>query len=309
MEILEFTEYVNRQYEHNLVIAIGQFDGLHIAHKELVKITLESAKINNYKTAIMTFDPHPDYVLGKEEKNLRVMTIEEKAAMLENLGIDFLIIIKFDKEVSSLSPRQFIIDYLFTINVKEVVVGSDFVFGKNGSGTGEMIFELSGQTIKGVVVPEMKVDNEKIGTCKLKKLLKNGEVNEIKKWLGRNFSIIGIVEEGRKIGREIGFPTVNLSLREDFVDIKKGVYAVHVYYQCKKYYGISNVGNNPSFNFKNNVSLETFIFDFNENIYGKLVTIEFVDFIREEIKFSSREELISQINSDIKKAREILGIQ
>ena len=308
MEILEFTEYVKRQYEHNLVIAIGQFDGLHIAHKELVKITLESAKINNYKTAIMTFDPHPDYVLGKEEKNLRVMTIEEKAAMLENLGIDFLIIIKFDKEVSSLSPRQFIIDYLFTINVKEVVVGSDFVFGKNGSGTGEMIFELSGQTIKGVVVPEMKVDNEKIGTCKLKKLLKNGEVNEIKKWLGRNFSIIGIVEEGRKIGREIGFPTVNLSLREDFVDIKKGVYAVHVYYQCKKYYGISNVGNNPSFNFKNNVSLETFIFDFNENIYGKFVTIEFVDFIREEIKFSSREELISQINSDIKKAKEILGI-
>ena len=174
MEILEFTEYVNRQYEHNLVIAIGQFDGLHIAHKELVKITLESAKINNYKTAIMTFDPHPDYVLGKEEKNLRVMTIEEKAAMLENLGIDFLIIIKFDKKVSSLSPRQFIIDYLFTINVKEVVVGSDFVFGKNGSGTGEMIFELSGQTIKSVVVPEMKVDNEKIGTCKLKKLLKNG---------------------------------------------------------------------------------------------------------------------------------------
>lgn len=309
MEILEFTEYVKRQYEHNLVIAIGQFDGLHIAHKELVKITLESAKINNYKTAIMTFDPHPDYVLGKEEKNLRVMTIEEKAAMLENLGIDFLIIIKFDKEVSSLSPKQFIIDYLFTINVKEVVVGSDFVFGKNGSGTGEMIFELSGQTIKGVVVPEMKVDNEKIGTCKLKKLLKNGEVNEIKKWLGRNFSIIGIVEEGRKIGREIGFPTVNLSLREDFVDIKKGVYAVHVYYQCKKYYGISNVGNNPSFNFKNNVSLETFIFDFNENIYGKLITIEFVDFIREEIKFSSREELISQINSDIKKAREILEIQ
>lgn len=309
MEILEFTEYVKRQYEHNLVIAIGQFDGLHIAHKELVKITLESAKINNYKTAIMTFDPHPDYVLGKEEKNLRVMTIEEKAAMLENLGIDFLIIIKFDKKVSSLSPRQFIIDYLFTINVKEVVVGSDFVFGKNGSGTGEMIFELSGQTIKGVVVPEMKVDNEKIGTCKLKKLLRNGEVNEIKKWLGRNFSIIGIVEEGRKIGREIGFPTINLSLREDFVDIKKGVYAVHVYYQCKKYYGISNVGNNPSFNFKNNVSLETFIFDFNENIYGKLVTIEFVDFIREETKFSSREELISQINSDIKKAREILGIQ
>lgn len=308
MEILEFNEYVKRQYEHNLVIAIGQFDGLHIAHKELVKITLESAKINNYKTAIMTFDPHPDYVLGKEEKNLRMMTIEEKAAMLENLGIDFLIIIKFDKEVSSLSPRQFIIDYLFTINVKEVVVGSDFVFGKNGSGTGEMIFELSGQTIKGVVVPEMKVDNEKIGTCKLKKLLKNGEVNEIKKWLGRNFSIIGIVEEGRKIGREIGFPTVNLSLREDFVDIKKGVYAVHVYYQCKKYYGISNVGNNPSFNFKNNVSLETFIFDFNENIYGKLITIEFVDFIREEIKFSSREELILQINSDIKKAREILGI-
>lgn len=308
MEILEFTEYVNRQYEHNLVIAIGQFDGLHIAHKELVKITLESAKINNYKTAIMTFDPHPDYVLGKEEKNLRVMTIEEKAAMLENLGIDFLIIIKFDKKVSSLTPKQFIIDYLFTINVKEVVVGSDFVFGKNGSGTGEMIFELSGQTIKGVVVPEMKVENEKIGTCKLKKLLRNGEVNEIKKWLGRNFSIIGIVEEGRKIGREIGFPTVNLSLREDFVDIKKGVYAVHVYYQCKKYYGISNVGNNPSFNFKNNVSLETFIFDFNENIYGKLITIEFVDFIREEIKFSSREELISQINSDIKKAREILGI-
>ena len=309
MEILEFTEYVNRQYEHNLVIAIGQFDGLHIAHKELVKITLESAKINNYKTAIMTFDPHPDYVLGKEEKNLRVMTIEEKAAMLEKFGIDFLIIINFDKEVSSLSPRQFIIDYLFTINVKEVVVGSDFVFGKNGSGTGEMIFELSGQTIKGVVVPEMRVDNEKIGTCKLKKLLRNGEVNEIKKWLGRNFSIIGIVEEGKKIGREIGFPTVNLSLREDFVDIKKGVYAVHVYYQCKKYYGISNVGNNPSFNFKNNVSLETFIFDFNENIYGKFVTIEFVDFIREEIKFSSREELISQINSDIKKAREILGIQ
>ena len=307
MEILEFTEYLNRHYNHSLVIAIGQFDGLHIAHKELVRLTLESAKLNNYKSAIITFDPHPDYVLGKEDKNLRVMTIEEKAKMLENLGIDFLIIIKFDKSVYSLTPKQFIVDYLFTINVKEVVVGSDFIFGKNGSGTGEMIYELSGRTIKGVIVPEMKVENEKIGTCKLKKLLKNGEVKEIKKWLGRNFSIMGIVEEGNKIGRQMGFPTVNLSLREDFVDIRKGVYAVNVYYNCRKYLGISNVGNNPSFNFKNRLSLETYIFDFNEDIYGKLVTIEFVDFIREEHKFSSREELVSQIKIDIEIAKKILG--
>ena len=307
MEILMFEEYLSRNYNHDLVVAIGQFDGIHIAHKELLKITLNSAKTNNYKSAVITFDPHPDYVLGKDETNKRVMSIEEKAKVLGEIGIDYLIIIRFSKEVSRITPKQFIIDYLFTIKVKEVVVGSDFVFGRNGSGSGEMILELSGMKIKGTVVPEMRVDDEKIGTCKLKCLLKEGKVKEIKRWLGRNFSVIGIVEQGRQIGRTIGFPTINLSLRDDFVDIKKGVYAVYVYYNYKKYQGIANIGNNPSFNFKNNLSLETYIFDFEKDIYNEIVTIEFIDFIREEKKYNSKEELISQINEDIVLVKKILN--
>ena len=150
--------------------------------------------------------------------------------------------------------------------------------------------EYSNHLIKVNVIPEMKYENEKIGTEKIKELLKQGDISKINKLLGRNFMISGIVVRGRQIGRKVGFPTINLVVREDFVEIKKGVYAVRVYHMNKQYNGIANVGNNPSFNYKERVNLEVHIFDFNEDLYDQLVSVELIDFIREEVKFLERME-------------------
>lgn len=307
MAIIKFEDYIKLNKKEELVVGIGQFDGLHIAHRQIISVIEEIGKNKNFKTAIITFDPHPDFVLGKKEKISNVMTLEEKANELELLGIDYLIIINFDINFSKVCAEDYVKEYLLKLNVKEVVVGSDFIFGSKGLGKGYMISEYSNHLIKVNVIPEMKYENEKIGTEKIKELLKQGDISKINKLLGRNFMISGIVVRGRQIGRKVGFPTINLVVREDFVEIKKGVYAVRVYHMNKQYNGIANVGNNPSFNYKERVNLEVHIFDFNEDLYDQLVSVELIDFIREEVKFSSVDDFKEQLKQDIEKTLVILN--
>lgn len=301
---LEFENYKKNNIP--VVATIGQFDGLHVAHLSLINNTIDIAKNKNIKSAIFTFDPHPDFVLKKDLTNTYVTPINEKIKLLANLGLDFMFIIKFDLDIAGIESIDFVNNILVNNNVKEVVVGFDFCFGKYGKGKANEITKLSNGLIKTTIIEEIKYNEEKIGTTLVKQYLKLGKVDEVYKLLGRFYKIKGTVVEGNKVGRTLNLPTANLKVDKQFANIKPGVYAVRVLIENKQYYGFANLGYNPSFNESIDMVFETHIFDYSDNLYGSTLEIELLSFIREEIKFKSKEEFLNQINIDKEKVQKYL---
>lgn len=305
---LVILDKTNFKFDKSLVVAIGQFDGIHLGHLSLLKKTIEIGKENNYKTAVMTFDPHPDFVLGKDTKLTYITPFEEKKKMIENLGFDYLIVINFDLEIANMEPISFVEKYLVEQNVKEVVVGFDFVFGKRGSGKAEEINALSKNRIKTTIISKQNYNNEKIASSRVKDKLKNGDMEEVKNLLGRYYSIIGKIVYGKQVGKTIDVPTANLEYDEKYVDLKPGVYATIIEIDNNSYIGITNFGNNPSFNYTNKRTIETHILDFDKNIYEKNAKISFVKYLRKEEKFASIEEFQKQIEKDKIEAKKCVSI-
>ena len=301
---LEFENYKKNNIP--VVATIGQFDGLHVAHLSLINNTIDIAKNKNIKSAIFTFDPHPDFVLKKDLTNTYVTPINEKIKLLANLGLDFMFIIKFDLDIAGIESIDFVNNILVNNNVKEVVVGFDLCFGKQGKGKANEITKLSNGLIKTTIIEEIKYNEEKIGTTLVKQYLKLGKVDEVYKLLGRFYKIKGTVVEGNKVGRTLNLPTANLKVDKQFANIKPGVYAVRVLIENKQYYGFANLGYNPSFNESIDMVFETHIFDYSDNLYGSTLEIELLSFIREEIKFKSKEEFLNQINIDKEKVQKYL---
>ena len=305
---LVILDKTNFKFDNSLVVAIGQFDGIHLGHLSLLKKTIEIGKENSYKTAVITFDPHPDFVLGKDTKLTYITPFEEKKKMIENLGFDYLIVINFDLEIANMEPISFVEKYLVEQNVKEVVVGFDFVFGKRGSGKAEEINVLSKNRIKTTIISKQNYNNEKIASSRVKDKLKNGDMEEVKNLLGRYYSITGKIVYGKQVGKTIDVPTANLEYDEKYVDLKPGVYATVVEIDGNSYVGITNFGNNPSFNYTNKRTIETHILDFDKNIYEKNAKISFVKYLRKEEKFDSIEEFQKQIEKDKLEAKKCVSI-
>lgn len=301
MEIIYIKKDCFKKNNIPIVATIGQFDGLHLAHLTLITKTKEIAKKNNIKSAIFTFDPHPDFVLKKDLSNSYVTPIDKKINLLSNLNIDYMFIINFDLEIASMEPVNFVNNILVENSVKEVVVGFDFAFGKFGKGKASDISTLSNDLINTTIIDEIKYNDKKIGTTLIKEYLKLGKVDEVYKILGRNYKISGKVVEGNHIGSTLNLPTANLKVDKQFVNIKPGVYAVKIFINNEVYYGFANLGYNPSFNESVDMIFETHIFDFNDNLYGITIEIELLSFIRDEIKFSSKDEFLKQIYKDKEK--------
>ena len=297
-----YIDYNNFKKNNEAIVAtIGQFDGLHVAHLALINTTVEIAKNKKLKSAIFTFDPHPDFVLKKDLSNAYVTPITEKINILSNLGLDYMFIIKFDLNIAGIEPVDFVNNILVNNAVKEVVVGFDFAFGKYGKGKSTDISYLSKGNINTTIIDEIKYNDEKIGTTLIKQFLKLGKVEEVYKVLGRYYKIIGVVIEGNKIGRTLNLPTANLKVDKQFANIKPGVYAVKVIINNGAYFGFANLGYNPSFNESIDMVFETHIFDYSDDLYGMTLEIELLSFIRDEIKFSSKEEFLKQIRIDKEK--------
>ena len=296
----------NIKFDNSLVVAIGQFDGIHLGHLSLLNKTIEIGKNKNYKTGVITFDPHPDFVLKKDNRINYITPFEEKKRIIEELGFDYLIIIKFDLEIANMEPKDFINKYLIEQNVKEVVVGFDFVFGKRGSGKAIEIDKLSENKLQTTIISKLDYNNEKIASSTIKECLLNGEVEEVRNQLGRYYSINGKIIYGKQVGKTIDVPTANLEYDESYVNLKTGVYVTIVEIEDKAYLGITNFGNNPSFNFTKKRTIETHILDFNENIYDKEAKISFVKRLRNEEKFASIEEFKKQIEKDKIEAKKLL---
>ena len=282
----------------DIVVTIGQFDGVHIAHQQLIKRVRDIAKERNLKSGIITFNPHPDYVLKKRNENTYLTPLQEKIEFIEKLNLDYLIIIDFNEEVASLNPRDFIQTYLLPIGVKVVVCGYDFRYGAGGQGNINTLKKDADNLIDVEVISQICYHHEKVGSTLIRDLLQQGKVDEVYHILGRYYQISGTVVSGNKIGRSLDIPTANLQIRDDFADVLPGVYGVLVTVYDKRYLGLCNLGHNPSFNYRPTMRLETHIIDFDEDIYGQIITIEFVMRIRSEQKFNSKEEFVEQIKRD-----------
>jgi riboflavin kinase/FMN adenylyltransferase len=287
-----------------LAMALGYFDGVHLGHQKVIHEAKKMAEIRGLSSAVMTFDPHPSVVLGKGQKHVQYITpIAEKEIVIEELGIDFLFIVHFTAEFANLLPQEFIDQYVIDLNVKHVVAGFDYSYGRMGKGTMETIPFHSREQFLYTVIPKLTIDNEKISSTRIRQYIKDGQTDKLPELLGRHYSTSGNVVHGDKRGRTIGFPTANCDINDEFILPPVGVYAVRMKVNGKWYLGVCNLGYKPTFNKEAlKTSVEVHLFDFDQDIYGEKVIIEWHLYIRKEQKFSGIEELVSQIEKDKRSA-------
>ena len=290
-------------------VTIGNFDGVHLGHQMLFSEVVGRAYRMKGISVVVTFEPHPLQVIRPERGIKLISTYEQKVEMIALAGIDVLVVIPFSREFAGTSAQTFVEQVLCnTIGVKELVVGYDYAFGRGRQGNIDFLKEQGG--LKGfpvTVVEPYYVDGMLVSSSKIRELVSEGRMMDVKKLLGRNYQIRGTVQEGRKRGGPVvGFKTANLNLSEEDLVPKHGVYVTQVIYDGKCYGGVLNIGYNPTFG-ENRLSAETHIFDFNQDIYGKKIKINLLKHLRGEKKFSGPGELADQIHEDIRQAREILA--
>ena len=292
-----------KKNHYNGIIAIGNFDGLHLGHQKVIKEAKQKAKKKNIPFGVMTFEPVPVMFFNKKIKNHRINSLEQKKTQLKKFNLDFLIIVKFNKSFSSQSAEEFIKKIIFKrTKCKYLYVSKNFKFGYKRQGNIRTLKKFEKKyNFKNIVTKPYKKNNKTISSTFLRKKIRLGKIDEVNKLLNRNWSVDGKVIKGQRRGRKIGFPTCNLKLN-DYVIPKLGVYAVKVKSKNFNKNGIANIGYRPTFNGKN-LLLETNIFGINENLYNKVISINFKKFIRSEIKFKNLKDLKKQIKLDIKQAK------
>lgn len=293
----------------NAVVTSGTFDGVHLGHQKILHRIREIARSIGGETVLLTFWPHPRLVLYPEEHNLRLLsTFEEKASLLRQFGIDHLVTIPFTQEFSQLTSEEFIRKVLIEkIQTKKLVIGYDHRFGKNREGSFEYLQTHSSEF--GFELEEISredVDEIGVSSTKIRKALESGDVQTANQYLGRPYELNGIVVKGQQIGRSIGFPTANIHVPNDYKLIPKdGVYAVEARVEDQIFKAMLNIGNRPTVD-GTRKTVETHLFDFQGDLYNKLITVYFRAFIREERKFENLEALKAQLKLDQKSAKSLL---
>ncbi|MBL6660661.1 MAG: bifunctional riboflavin kinase/FAD synthetase [Crocinitomicaceae bacterium] len=293
----------------NSVVTIGTFDGAHKGHQKILSRLNDRAKETQGESILFTFYPHPRMIVFPENHNLKLLqTIDEKIESLASFGLDNLIIYPFTKEFSRLTAFEFVRDILVEkLKVKTLVIGYDHQFGRNREGDlaflkeTAKIFDFDVEEISAEEVQEVNVSSTKI-----RQSLNNGNIERANEFLGRPFLCTGIVVEGKRLGRELGFPTLNIEVNNEHKILPKdGVYAVKVQIQGQHFKGMMNIGQNPTVqnNAEQEKKLEVHIFDFDKEVYGAEVKVFFQKFVRDEKTFSNLEELKSQLIQDEKSVR------
>ncbi|SNR14019.1 bifunctional riboflavin kinase/FAD synthetase [Tenacibaculum jejuense] len=283
-------------------VTIGTFDGVHIGHQKIIKKLVDEAKNNGKKSVLLTFFPHPRMVLQKEASVKLINTIEERTELLEKIGLDYLIIHPFSKEFSRLTALDFVRDILVNqLKISKLIIGYDHHFGKNREGNIEQLTEFSHiYNFKVEEIPAQDIDSVAVSSTKIRNALKNGNLKTANNYLGYNFILAGKVVTGNNLGNKIGFPTANITIKEDYKLIPKaGVYLVKSEIKDNCFYGMMNIGNRPTID-GTHQTIEVNFFDFSENLYDKTITTELIYFIREEQKFNSIEALTKQLELDKK---------
>lgn len=285
----------------NAVATIGTFDGVHYGHQKIIKRLCELAKSTGGESVILTFFPHPRLIIDPENQDMKMInTINEKASILADLGVDHLIITPFTRDFSNLSPLEYVKDILVeTIGIKHLIVGYDHRFGKDRQGglteleTFSKIYDFKIEQI-----PEQDINDVAVSSTKIRQALLSGKVALAAEYLGYHFSLSGRVIKGDKIGRTIGFPTANIFIEETYKLIPSdGIYAVTVEMDEEVFRGMAYIGQRPTINGMTR-NIEVNIFDFSQEIYGQHITMNFLQFLREDVKFTGLEALKEQLNKD-----------
>ena len=295
---------ISEVHKHSILL-IGNFDGFHLGHQKLFKLANNYKKKFNLKIGVVTFEPMPKMYFNKSIKNFRISNLNQKTRILKSLGIDFVIIKKFDKKFSKIKSYNFIKDILYkNLKAKYIFVSNNFRFGNKREGNvNQLIKNEKKLKFKIIKTKPLVLKNKLISSTLIRNLLSTGKLEYVNQLLARKWSIESKVQKGRQMGKKIGFPTCNMNI-QDYVIPKLGVYAVRIHQKNNRKIlkGIANIGYRPTFNQKK-ILLEVYIFNFSGNLYNKYLTIEFINFIRKEKKFKNINQLKKQINSDLKLAK------
>lgn len=280
-------------------VALGNFDGIHIGHNQLISTLIQKCKENNLESCVYTFGTHPLTVITGKEGPPQITNIYMKKKILQSLGVELLYLEEFNKNFMSLKPDKFVKNILIDkLNCKVVVVGFDYTFGYKAQGNVEFLKKM--EKTYGFKVYEINpvtINNTKVGSSIIREYIKSGDIKSANKFLGRYYSIYSKVIHGRGVGSKIGYPTANILIESSHLIPRSGVYASLVNIDGATYKGATNIGNNPTFG-DNNISVETFIFDFNQKIYGKYIELKFIERLRDQVRFNSIDDLINQMQKD-----------
>ena len=308
MILIRNLNQINQQLP-KLSLTIGNFDGVHLAHQKIIEKTQEIAQKNNLSSALLTFEPHPISFLNKSKsdfnRDFRITTLANKINLLKKYNLDYVIILPFNNNLSSIKANSFIEDILINkFNVKSLIIGYDFTFGKGREGNFKTLesYNFDLHEINPIKIFDKNHNEITISSSLARQYLKSGEIKSLNQILGHNFTIDGIVVEGKKIAGELGYKTANINHKINLIKPKFGVYKTRTFIEDenKFYDSITNFGIKPTFDNSSSKPLfETHLLDFSKNLYHQKIRVEFLDFIRDEKKFSSVEELKNQIKFDI----------
>lgn len=302
---MEIIDWRKAKGSEPTAVALGFFDGIHLGHRKLMEKMIQIAKKNGWKSCVLTFKQHPlTRVFPKYAPKL-ITSNEEKLRILEEMDVDQVVFMDFTEEIMNYEPREFVEKILMErLHAKGIVVGFNYNFGSKGTGNADMLKEWSDEFDYQVEVVEPIMDKEGqvVSSTFIRNLIVNGKVDKVPKYLGREFSVLGTVIRGKGLGRQFQIPTANIKIAENHILPDAGVYYTTIRVGDETHHGLTNVGYNPTFE-NHPFSIETYIYDFDREIYGETVELTFHKKIRKERKFGSIEELIAQIRSDIETIR------
>ena len=281
------------------VATIGTFDGVHLGHQKILKSLISNSKETDLNSVLITFDPHPRKVINPNSKTELITTTEEKIDILKNLGLDYLIIHEFSVSFSNIDAEEFVKILIQKLNIRKLIVGYDHRFGKNRNADINDLKKFGNKyNFEVIEISAFDIEEINISSTKIRNSIYEGKIEICKKYTGFNFKLSGKVVKGMSRGNKIGFPTANIVVtNKDKIIPKNGVYLVSSKIDNKLYYGMMNIGYNPTFG-NQEKSIEVNYFDYNSNLYNKTLTIEFIKYMRDEIQFNSVNELIKKLNND-----------
>lgn len=300
------TELAQFAPEHDTLITIGVFDGVHLGHQKLIRRLIELAKAQDLDSAVVTFHRHPKRVLAHQSMLARLISLEERSTLLKQLGVNMIVPLTFTQNFAQLSAREFVLLLIEHLRMKGLLVGPDFALGKGREGNIERLREL-GQDLDFTVdtVDPLVIDGVVVSSTAIRNSLAKGDMESTTKFLGRPFRLTGIVESGKERGQVLGFPTANIAVDGDQALPVEGVYATLSHIGDKTYKSVTNIGVRPTFD-EAGRTVEVFIIDFSDDIYGQELSIDIIHRLRGEVKFGGPRELSAQITKDVEQAMALL---
>lgn len=298
---LEKQPLIEKDDGEEKVIALGYFDGVHLGHQRVIRKAVEIAGEKGIRPAVMTFYPHPSVVLKPSAKREDCLTPPDaKAALIQSLGVDLLICVRFNLELSRLSPQAFVDQYLIKLHTKHVVAGYDFTFGRMAAGNMKNIDEYSRSMFSYTVISKVERFGEKVSTTRIRALIGEGKMDEAAVLLGRPYRISGTVVHGDQRGRTLGFPTANVEANGPYLMPADGVYAVHLISRERVLDGVCSVGTRPTFyeGVQAQKVIEVFVLNFQGDLYDEHVSVDWLKRLRGMEKFSGADELVAQMEKD-----------